>query len=806
MEATNVRPDTPRAIAFLKQWKTHGPWSLTAIAMDKKSLETRTFTDDDPAADWIISHNGKRNIYFLVNTPTRPISGNQHAQVDEIQTVDWLHVDIDPRVGEDLTEERERALRLLQTPPNGVPPATVIVFSGGGYQGFWRLAEPLVIGGNRELGEDAKLWNLGLERTFGADTCHNVNRIMRLPGTVNLPDEKKAAKGRVPGLANVVSWDETRVYPLSAFQKSPLVAMGKEAGGTFASATDVTISGNVPRLASVAELDKYDVPERIKVIIVQGHNRDLEGTKNDDSRSGWLFDCLCGLARANVPPDTMYAIITDRDFKISESVLDKSDPDKYARRQIGRAIEIAKDPILAKINEQHAVICNYGGGCVVAEEITEVIGGTPHTTLTTQSFSDFTNRYCNQKVRIGDKNGQDVFAPLGKWWLMHEDRRQYDTVTFSPGQDTPGRYNLWKGFAVEPRQGTCQKYLDHVLHNICSGEQTHYDYLLAWMARAVQCPGEQGHVAVVLRGKKGTGKGTFASIFGSLFGNHYLPVSNSTHMVGKFNAHLRSCVVLFADEAFFAGDKQHESVLKTLITEATMVVEGKHKDAVVSPNCTHIVMASNESWVVPAGAEERRFFVLDVSDSAIQDKAYFNAIDEESRNGGREALLYMLLNFDISTFQVRTAPKTIALQDQQMISMSPLQEWWFQKLDEGRLLAAHEFWKDEAVVDLLYQDYINIVSLQRGVRPAAKTTWSKQVVSFFPKQTVRRVQKIASIPVEDVETGRLVLRDRRCSVWLMPDLDACRKCWEQRIGKLTWTEPTPIRVPDFELLNGEQPF
>lgn len=806
MEATTVRPDTPRAIEFLKQWKTSGPWSLTAISPDRKSLETQTFTNEDPAADWIMANNGKRNIYFLVNTPTRPISGSQHAQLDEIQTLDWLHVDIDPRAGEDLAEERERALRLLQTPPNGVPPASVIVFSGGGYQGFWRLAEPVVIGGSKEHGEEAKLWNLTLERTFGADACHNINRIMRLPGTINLPNEKKASKGRVPELAKLVAWDETRVYPISCFQKAPLVAMGKDAGGAFASAAEVNISGNVPRLGSVDELKKYDVPERIKVIVVQGHNRDLEGAKEDDSRSSWLFDCLCGLARSGVPAEVCYSIITDRDFKISESVLDKSNPDKYARRQIGRAIEIVKDPVLAKLNEQHAVICNYGGGCVVAEEITEIIGGTPHTTLTTQSFNDFTNRYCNQKVKVGNKNGEDVFSPLGKWWLTHAERRQFDTVTFSPGQDTPGRYNLWKGFAVEPRPGSCQKYLDHVFNNICSGNQEHYEYLIAWMARAVQCPGEQGHVAVVLRGKKGTGKGTFAGIFGSLFGNHYLPVSNSTHMVGKFNAHLRSCVVLFADEAFFAGDKQHESVLKTLITEPTMVVEGKHKDAVVSPNCTHIVMASNESWVVPAGAEERRFFVLDVSDSSIQDKTYFSAIDEESRNGGREALLHMLLNFDIAAFQVRTAPKTSALQDQQMISMSPIQEWWFQKLDEGRLLPAHEFWKDEVVIDLLYQDYINLVTLQRGVRPAAKTTWAKQVVAFFPRQHVRKVQKIASIPVEDVESGRMVLRDRRCSVWVMPGLEECRKCWEQRIGKLTWTEITPVKIPDFEFGLNTQAF
>jgi hypothetical protein len=40
--------------------------------------------------------------------------------------------------------------------------------------------------------------------------------------------------------------------------------------------------------------------------------------------------------------------------------------------------------------------------------------------------------------------------------------------------------------------------------------------------------------------------------------------------VGNFNVHLRDCVMLFADEAFCDGDKQHESVLKTLIPRFRM--------------------------------------------------------------------------------------------------------------------------------------------------------------------------------------------------------------------------------------------
>ena len=54
-------------------------------------------------------------------------------------------------------------------------------------------------------------------------------------------------------------------------------------------------------------------------------------------------------------------------------------------------------------------------------------------------------------------------------------------------------------------------------------------------------------------------------------------------------------------------------------------------------------------------------------------------------NGGREALLYELLNFDLSKVDLRTVPKTAALLDQQIETMTPEQAWWFETLMQGAL-------------------------------------------------------------------------------------------------------------------------
>src|SRR5262249_5758761 len=185
------------------------------------------------------------------------------------------------------------------------------------------------------------------------------------------------------------------------------------------------------------------------------------------------------------------------------------------------------------------------------------------------------------------KNENNKPISVGKWWIAHPERRQHSRVVFAPGADDKslgGALNLWRGFACEPKQGDCSLYLHHLGENITSESSKLYDYLIDLMAYGIQRPGEQGHVAVGFKGRRGTGKGVAIQNYGRLFGRHYLHITNARHLVGRFNAHFQQCSLLFGDEAFFAGDRQHESVLKGLITEATIFVEPKNVDGFTVPN------------------------------------------------------------------------------------------------------------------------------------------------------------------------------------------------------------------------------
>jgi len=678
-------PDTPAAIAFLRAFEPEGPWVLTTIRPDRKAIDTRTFTPATLPAltDWLSEHNGTRNIYFQVNRPLRDLTTK--ASREDIAEVRWLHVDIDPRAGEDIKEERARALGLLTDKlPVGVPAPTAIVFSGGGYQGFWRLVTPIPIGGDLAAAEDAKRYNQQLESLFRADHCHNIDRIMRLPGTVNLPDERKAKKGRVPVLAELVQFDAGRVYPLSLFTPAPAQQVPGESGfggGNIA----VLVPGDVERLADVNDLDKWDVKDRIKVIIVQGRHPDEGPKPKDDSRSAWLFDATCGMARAGVPDDVIFAVITDPDFAISESVLENgANAARYAARQIEKAKEAAIDPKLMELNDLHFVIENDGGKCRVAEWVP---GEDGREQLSLQSFDDFRNRYMNQSVQVGtDKRGMPVMKPAGAWWLAHPARRQFRGLVFRPGGEaTVGGYlNLWRGYGIPAAPGDWSLMRAHIRDVLASGDPASDDYILRWAAWAVQHPDQPAEVALVFRGGMGTGKGTFARAMARLFGQHGLQVTAPGQFAGRFNSHLRDVCLLFADEAVLPDDRTARGILKALLTEPTLPIEGKGRDIVQAPNFVKVIMASNEKWVVPTDMDDRRFAVFQVSDVHKQDEAYYAALNAEMNGGGLAAMLHDLLAMPLNGWHPRRdIPDTDARREQKAATLSGFDAVFLDLLREG---------------------------------------------------------------------------------------------------------------------------
>lgn len=411
------------------------------------------------------------------------------------------------------------------------------------------------------------------------------------------------------------------------------------------------------------------------------------------------------------------------------------------------------DQYLAMMNQKHAV--TREGGKVV---VVEFVGEHQIEYSTPREIEQF---YRNVQILMGDGGNK----PLGRWWLDHERRRQYEAIVFEPGQpatDTSGHiYNRWRGLAVKPKPGNWSLYYDNLLNNMCRGNQAHCDYVLDWMAHGVQHPEEKPGVAIVFRSdERGTGKSTVCQYYARLFGIHGLEVSSANHLTGRFNGHLETAIVLVVNEAVWAGDQSAESILKSLITEANATTESKWMNAKQSRSFVRVMMTANSSWVVPAGWSERRFLVLEATDRMLSKDKYWVDLVRQMKNGGLSGFLHDLLARDISQFNPRNVPVTEALIDQKIQSMDDSTRWIFNCLSRGRWSADHNNWQQEMGRNELYALYLSEAPKITGRKiRAVQTELGKMIGRIFPGAN---------------DGPRIRLAGSRVRKYVFDGLEACR--------------------------------
>lgn len=166
-----------------------------------------------------------------------------------------------------------------------------------------------------------------------------------------------------------------------------------------------------------------------------------------------------------------------------------------------------------------------------------------------------------------------------------------------------------------------------------------------------------------------------------------------SHVVGKFNSHLLTTLLLFADEAFFAGDAGDAAVLKAMITESERMAEAKGVDAFAVKNCLNIIAATNNDWVCPAERSDRRYCVMNVNSSRRCDTAYFKALADEMNGSGPAALMHHLKSRDVSAFRARNFPQGCEAErwNQKGQSMPSEHTWWLDCLESATLPGNKEF-------------------------------------------------------------------------------------------------------------------
>jgi AAA domain len=209
-------PGVREAIEFLRRLRPDGKWQLSAIIPDGGGISTITAQTENEAAAFIDRHNGRRNLYYGVN-PLRTAMAKK-ASKEDIVAAEYVWADCDPADGETPAYAKQRyRSKLNELAAAGLPQPTFIIDSGGGWQILWRLKPRIKFGrGEAEwLGVEGVSQNIMSLLGAKAGT-QDVCRILRLPGTQNLPDAKKRAAGRVECRAKLILAADA-AHPFEAF-------------------------------------------------------------------------------------------------------------------------------------------------------------------------------------------------------------------------------------------------------------------------------------------------------------------------------------------------------------------------------------------------------------------------------------------------------------------------------------------------------------------------------------------------------------------------------------------------------------
>lgn len=250
-------------------------------------------------------------------------------------------------------------------------------------------------------------------------------------------------------------------------------------------------------------------------------------------------------------------------------------------------------------------------------------------------------------------------------------------------QDELGRkgVNTYRPANIAVQPGDISPFMRHIAH-VLPVENDRYEFL-RYLAHNAKYPGHKIPWAPLIQSAEGVGKGVFKRLITHMCGAPYVYFPSARDMVesgSKFNAWMRNRLFILVDEIKVDERRDMVEVLKPMISENRIEVQGKGKDQDIEDNYSNWAFFSNHKGAIPVDQNGRRFAVFY---SAIQseadliklgmNQAYFDDLyDWLDNRHGLAMVTHWLRSWDIERGAVpMRAPKTSSTDEAQRISRSP---------------------------------------------------------------------------------------------------------------------------------------
>jgi len=345
---------------------------------------------------------------------------------------------------------------------------------------------------------------------------------------------------------------------------------------------------------------------------------------------------------------------------------------------------IHKDPIVYKmalINRLNSEFAYIRGSppiiFVIERQLKKLVQYTRNDLINVFSIYKYIDPECDLNAK------KKTYISCVNLWLNSEYRSEYVEIGFSE-IPKPGILNSYiTGFLPKTEPGEVGPILEHLYDIWSKRNDVKFNYLIKWMALAVQKPFYKPGTAIGPISQQGGGKGVVTDKFARHYGNLFRTVRD-TDVLSNFNSAVVGVFFLHLDESNFISSPEAKSALKRLITEDKIQVTYKGRDSITVESACSVIISSNNKKVCDAEAKARRFypFYLDNKYSGPSTPTISFYMKRIIDVNSEHFIHYLQNNVDITDFNPREFELTEDLIDQMNLSLTSLQGFWLQMLDD----------------------------------------------------------------------------------------------------------------------------